>query len=312
MFFFTHNIGEFSQKTRYLSPEEVGVYVLFRDYYMHEEKPLQSNWIALALPTQCKASMDRVLALFFRETEAGWVCDEFETAIAEYRAQSDKKREGAKNRWKKAKVDASAKHEQCNSNGSAMHIHSTSNGSGLLTNNQEPKTKNQKEKEEKEKEPVAIAPDVDADASPDLVADAPSSLEAKKGKAEAKATRFDLEELPFDWFLDAFEIQRELDAYKLFEGFGDYWVNVTGNKGKKVDWKRTWRNYLRDFPDWKRDNYLREGRPMFNGEPYRVPIDPNGSVAAYKAMEEAARQNAHKEDDLIAFAESRVNYLRHE
>ncbi len=138
------------------------------------------------------------------------------------------------------------------------------------------------------------------------------SLKAKKEKAEAKATRFDLEELPFEWFLDAFEIQRELDAYKLFDGFADYWANVPGAKGKKIDWKRTWRNYLRDFPDWKRDNYMREGRPMFNGEPYRVPIDPNGSVAAYKAMEEAARQNAHKEDDLIAFAESRVNYLRHE
>lgn len=152
MFFFTHNIGEFSQKTRFLSPEEVGVFVLLRDQYLTTEQPLQCGWIALALHPHCKNSVERVLGLFFRETEAGWVCDEFDAMIEEYRSQSDKKRQNAQKRWNKAKNDASA----MQTDASALQLHQ----SAMLTNNQEPITNNQEiKKNNKKKTASLVKPD---------------------------------------------------------------------------------------------------------------------------------------------------------
>lgn len=148
MFFFTHNIGEFSQKTRFLSPEEVGVFVLLRDQYLTTEQPLQCSWIALALHPHCKNSVERVLGLFFRETEAGWVCDEFESMIEEYRSQSDKKRQNAQKRWNKAKNDASA----MQTDASAMQLHQ----SAMLTKNQEPITNNQEIKKNNKKKTTPV------------------------------------------------------------------------------------------------------------------------------------------------------------
>ena len=163
MFFFTHNIGEFSQKTRFLSPEEVGVFVLLRDQYLTTEQPLQCNWIALALHPHCKESVNRVLGLFFRETESGWVCDEFENLIEEYRSQSDKKRQNAQKRWSKAKNDAGA----VQTDATAMQVHSSCNPTAMLTKNQEPITNNQeliKEKNTKKKlvleKPDGVSPKV--------------------------------------------------------------------------------------------------------------------------------------------------------
>lgn len=135
MFYFTHDIGTFSQKTRFLSVEEIGVYVLMRDQYLATEAPLQSNWIALAMQPHCKESVNRVLGLFFRETDSGWACDEFDEMVELYRAQSQKKRENAKKRWGKDKAES-------NSNASAIQEHSNSNASAMLTNNYELITNN--------------------------------------------------------------------------------------------------------------------------------------------------------------------------
>lgn len=45
----------------------------------------------------------------------------------------------------------------------------------------------------------------------------------------------------------------------------DYWLSVAGAKGRKVDWQRTWRNWMR------REHERRISRPSPNGQPVKPP-----------------------------------------
>lgn len=60
--------------------------------------------------------------------------------------------------------------------------------------------------------------------------------------------------LPDDWIpdeesvADAYRIQPGLNHSRIVEiaeGFRDYWVSVPGARGVKLDWKATWRNWVR-------------------------------------------------------------------
>ena len=127
-----------------------------------------------------------------------------------------------------------------------------------------------------------------------------------KNKKEEKAHRLDVETLPFEWFVDCVDLQPELDAYKLFDEFCDYWMNVEGKKGMKLDWRRTWKNYLRNLPTWKHANFAREGGLVWDGKPWRRPVDPDSSLGRYYAMQEDAIKQSKAEDELLAYAETRL------
>jgi uncharacterized protein YdaU (DUF1376 family) len=68
----------------------------------------------------------------------------------------------------------------------------------------------------------------------------------KKGRA-ARATR-----LPADWTPSPDAIafchseRPDLDAQDMASRFRDYWCAVAGEKGRKVDWDATWRNWVRN------------------------------------------------------------------
>lgn len=127
-----------------------------------------------------------------------------------------------------------------------------------------------------------------------------------KNKKEEKAHRLDIESLPYEWFVDCVDLQPELDAYKLFDEFSDYWANVEGKKGMKLDWRKTWKNYLRNLPTWKHANYVREGGLVWDGKPWRRPVDPDSSLGRYYAMQEDAIKQSKAEDELLAYAETRL------
>lgn len=82
-----------------------------------------------------------------------------------------------------------------------------------------------------------------------------SSFTPKPVKDKSRGTSFTLETLPDDWKDAAEKLAPDLDPEKLFEEFSDYWKAVPGEKGRKKDWLATFRNHIRNLPDWKRKNF---------------------------------------------------------
>jgi uncharacterized protein YdaU (DUF1376 family) len=61
-----------------------------------------------------------------------------------------------------------------------------------------------------------------------------------------KGTRFNLDAIPEDWILFCRKERSDLNPSVVFDGFKDYWVSVAGQKGVKLDWSATWRNWIRN------------------------------------------------------------------
>lgn len=77
----------------------------------------------------------------------------------------------------------------------------------------------------------------------------------KNKKQNSRGTSFTLETIPEDWIKVSQKLAPDLDPQKLFEEFSDYWKAVPGERGRKKDWLATFRNHIRNLPDWKRKNF---------------------------------------------------------
>ena len=89
-----------------------------------------------------------------------------------------------------------------------------------------------------------------------------------------RGSRLTITELPDDWKAFAEQEEPDLDPKRLFENFKDYWNGLSGAKAIKMDWKGTWRNFVRSFhnaEDWKR-------RPMLKRAPVHSPSRPGQFV----------------------------------
>jgi uncharacterized protein YdaU (DUF1376 family) len=53
-------------------------------------------------------------------------------------------------------------------------------------------------------------------------------------------------ELPKDWEDFCKTTRSDLKPQEVFEQFKDYWVSIGGQKGTKLDWTATWRNWVRN------------------------------------------------------------------
>lgn len=84
---------------------------------------------------------------------------------------------------------------------------------------------------------------------------APNTELPKKTQKEIRGTSFTLQTIPAEWIEVSEKLDPSLDAHKLFEEFADYWRAVPGSKGRKKDWLATFRNHIRNLPEWKRKNY---------------------------------------------------------
>ena len=61
-----------------------------------------------------------------------------------------------------------------------------------------------------------------------------------------KAQRLKIEELPKDWELFCKTTRPDLNPQEIFDQFRDYWIAQGGQKGAKLDWLATWRNWVRN------------------------------------------------------------------
>lgn len=84
-----------------------------------------------------------------------------------------------------------------------------------------------------------------------------NKIKGVKGEKEKKGTRFEnsiyySEDIPQE-FLTTFEEMKKsdiklnyIDPFETYQGFKDYWIGVAGQKGTKMDWVATWRNWIRN------------------------------------------------------------------
>ena len=143
MNYYSHNIGDFAAKTRFMSPEEIGIYVILKDEYLRCGMRLACDRIANMMPPGCEASLKRVLDRFFVVEDGFYVCEEFEKELSEYKEKASTNAENAKNGWEKRRKARKSKADLCESHATGMQVGCESHADGCLTNNHKPLTNNQ-------------------------------------------------------------------------------------------------------------------------------------------------------------------------
>lgn len=68
----------------------------------------------------------------------------------------------------------------------------------------------------------------------------------KEKKESSRGSRFALDHPPADWIQFCQTQRPDLNAGIVFDSFRDYWLAIPGNKGLKLDWTMTWRNWVRN------------------------------------------------------------------
>lgn len=218
MHYYQHHIGDFIKDTSFLTNEEIGIYLKLIWLYYDSEKPLPNNLFELGMKTGTRDNqevLEGLLGMFF-------VLDEQNKCWNHIRC--DKEIEHYKQQLTTASKagKASALKRAMNKNPTsveqALDERSTE---AQPTNNQQPITINHK--------PIK---------------------ENKRGSR-----------LPQDWFLSkamgewATQERPDLDVRQVAEQFKDYWVAQAGQKGVKLDWDATWRNWVRNTKAVKPNPY---------------------------------------------------------
>lgn len=101
MHYYTHNIGEFAAKTRFLTPEQIGIYVTLKDEYYANGMRLACDRIAKLMPPQYESALQVILQRFFRKEGDFYVCDEFDEELSGYKNKSSVNSENAKKTMEK-------------------------------------------------------------------------------------------------------------------------------------------------------------------------------------------------------------------
>lgn len=78
-----------------------------------------------------------------------------------------------------------------------------------------------------------------------------------------RGTRFALEQLPEDWKTFCLAERKDLNPQKCFDAFADYWSSLAGQKAVKLDWFKTWKNWVRN-----QRKELAAAKPTINEMPW--------------------------------------------
>lgn len=138
MHFYTHNIGDFASQTRFMTPEEIGVYVILRDEYLYNGVPLVYDRITSMFPPEYEGALKRVLSRCFVEKDGVYTSDALDVMLDEYAAQAEKNRKNVQKRWEKVRKVKESNTKEYDSNTSGKE----SNTKAYLTNNHKPITNN--------------------------------------------------------------------------------------------------------------------------------------------------------------------------
>lgn len=72
-----------------------------------------------------------------------------------------------------------------------------------------------------------------------------TDTDTEKKESKGRGTRFEKTEPPADWILFLQKQRPDLNFGDIFDQFCDYWKAQPGQRGVKLDWDATWRNWVR-------------------------------------------------------------------
>lgn len=100
-----------------------------------------------------------------------------------------------------------------------------------------------------------------------------------KNQESKRGTRLPHEEIPDEWVqvaIDKFEFTQQ-NALDEFDTFHDYYIAQPGQKGVKIDWDATWRNWLRRSFSYKKQHESGRDPESFLNKYSEKPTLPDGS-----------------------------------
>ena len=210
MYYYKFNIADWHLATSHLMLEEEAIYFKLINYYYDTEQPIpkETQTVIRRLRLGNYSDMvNLVLQEFFILEDDGWHHVRCDQEIEKYH---DK----AENNKKVGKLGGRPrKNKDLETNPKITQTVSNNNPQITLTKNQEPLTKNH-------------------------------SIDVAKA-TKAKRLEKDLE-LPKDWEDFCKTTRPDLKPQAVFDQFKDYWVAQGGQKGTKLDWSATWRNWVRN------------------------------------------------------------------
>lgn len=206
MHYYQHHIGDFIKDTSFLTNEEIGIYLKLIWLYYDTEKPLPNNLFELGMKTATRDNQVVLEGLL----EMFFVLDEQNNCWHHNRC--DKEIEHYKQQLTTASKagKASALKRAMNKNSTSVEQALNERSTEVQpTNNQQPITNNQ----EKNKRGSRLSQDFC---------------------------------LPVEWRDFCVQERKELHPTQTFDKFKDYWIAQAGQKGVKLDWFATWRNWVRN------------------------------------------------------------------
>jgi uncharacterized protein YdaU (DUF1376 family) len=281
--------------TMHLSTEEFGAYMrLMIAQWRSNGNPLPNDEDRLArmagLSGRAWKRVRSVIADFFTISDAGWSQKRVEKDFVEIIGKIEKNRLNGSNGGK-------AKALKYNNEGLANATNSPDvspqqNTSETPTNQNQNQNQNQKEKE---------PPSLRSGGTPANEPEIPDSSPPKPKTKTARGTRWPSEAVvPDDWLQEAGmkRAERGLPAIDLrfeAERFANYWAARAGPGAVKVDWRRTWLNWITD------DSKGRNGNANGCSGNGQKPIRGHqaflaGGILALAESEENSRQCERHED----------------
>jgi len=206
MHYYQHHIGDFIKDTSFLTNEEIGIYLKLIWLYYDSEKPLPNNLFELGMKTGTRGNQIVLEGLL----EMFFILDEHNQCWNHNRC--DKELEHYKQQLIIASKagKASALKRALNKNPTGVEQALSERSTEVQpTNNHKPLTNNQDKK--------------------------------TLGKRLANDFSF-----PLEWAQFCKQERPDLQPLRTFEQFKDYWVAQPGQKGVKLDWDATWRNWVRN------------------------------------------------------------------
>ena len=207
MHYYQHHIGDFIKDTSFLTNEEIGIYLKLIWLYYDTEKPLPNNMFELSMKTGTRDNTEMLSGLLGMFFTLN--SDENTWHHSRCDVEIEHYKQQLTTASKAGKASALKRAMNKNSTGVQQAFNDRST-EVQLTNNHKPITNNQ----------IKEKPNRGSRLSPDLI-------------------------FPNEWFVFCKEQRPELQPLRTFEQFKDYWIAQAGQKGVKLDWFATWRNWVR-------------------------------------------------------------------
>jgi len=207
MHYYQHHIGDFIKDTSFLTNEEIGIYLKLIWLYYDTEKPLPNNMFELSMKTGTRDNTEMLTGLLEMFFKLNSDENFWHHSRCDVEIEHYKQQLTTASKAGKASALKRAMNKNSTSVQQAFNDRSTE---VQLTNNHKPITNNQ-------------------------------NKDNKRGSRLANDFL-----IPSDWILFCEQERPELNTAKTFNQFKDYWIAQAGQKGLKLDWFATWRNWVRN------------------------------------------------------------------